>query len=87
MSRQVSRHDHLPIVTSAREKVLIIGEEPDTALISENAQGSHFAVLAYDYRSNLLVNTTNRYEGRVIVRASGRVFEVKGVGACSITLE
>jgi hypothetical protein len=69
------------------DDVFIVDGEPDTALIRGNADARHFAVTAYGERSNLLVNTTDPYDGRVIVAHDTIVVEVNAEGGWSITFE
>jgi hypothetical protein len=69
------------------DDVFIVDGEPDTALIRGNADARHFAVFAYGERSNLLVNTTDPYDGRVIVARDTIVVEVDAEGGWAITFE
>ncbi|MDQ3549035.1 MAG: hypothetical protein M3439_09470 [Chloroflexota bacterium] len=69
------------------DDVFIVNGEPDTALITGNADARHFAVIAYGERSNLLVNTTDPYDGRVIVANDTVVVEVTAEGPWTITFE
>ena len=68
------------------EVFLLTGETPDVAYISGNACSGHFAVIPYDInRQSSLVNTTDPYEGIVLVDADARVLEV--MSTCSWTIE
>src|SRR5690606_17817533 len=69
------------------DEVLFIDGEPDTALISGNAAGRHFAVHAYGDSIDLLVNTTDPYEGRVIVPRDALLLEITAEGAWEVTFE
>ena len=74
-------------IEGASDDVVIIDGEPDTALIRGNPDSRHFAVIAYGDRYNLLVNTTDPYDGRVIVARDAVVLEVNAEGAWTITFE
>lgn len=69
------------------DDVIIIDGEPDIAQISGNADGRYFGVIGYSNRSNLLVNTTDPYDGRVILARDIILIEVTAVGAWTITFE
>jgi hypothetical protein len=69
------------------DDVIIIDGEPDIAQISGNADGRYFGVIGYSNRSNLLVNTTDPYDGRVIVARDTILIEVEAVGSWTITFE
>ena len=68
------------------DEVVFVGGEPRTAFIRGNASAAHFAIWAYGERTDLLVNTTDPYEGRVQLRGP-IVFAISAVGAWEITLE
>ena len=57
-----------------------------TADISGNYGKNHFAVIAYSDYSDLLVNTTDPYNGTVMVPANAGIYEVKATGDWTITL-
>jgi hypothetical protein len=69
----------------------VISSDPlDTATINGNPNGRHFAVTAYGLSGrDLLVNTTDPYEGRVIVPSDALFFDVaaSGAGSWTITFE
>ena len=69
------------------DDVLIIDGEPDIAQITGNADGNYFGVWSYGDRGNLLVNTTDPYDGRVIVAGDTMLIEITAVGGWSITFE
>lgn len=69
------------------DEILIVEGSPSTATISGNEAAKHFAVKAHGSRSNLLVNTTDPYEGTTKVKSDALVIEVKAQGAWQITLE
>ena len=82
------RHSGAPgVIEGTGDDVFIVDGEPDTALITGNADARHFAVIAYGERSNLLVNTTDPYDGRVIVAGDTVVVEVNAEGPWTITFE
>lgn len=58
----------------------IVAGTPDTATISGNAGGSYFGVFAYGDRQQLLVNTTDPYEGTVILDSDTIIIAVQAVG-------
>ncbi len=72
------------------DNVLWVEGDASIASISGNSTQRHFSVTAYDgngNRSGLLVNTTDRYSGRVMVPNNTLLLEVNAVGDWSITLE
>lgn len=69
------------------DEVLILrGGKPDLAKIKGNASSRHFAIKAYGNYADLLVNTTDPYEGTVIVRSDTVVIEIKAEGNWSIEI-
>lgn len=72
------------------DRVLWIDGEPSTADISGNRAGRHFAVIAYGRYGNgqgVLVNTTNSYDGTVLLPRDVLLLEVTGTGSWTIRLE
>lgn len=70
------------------DNVLILDGVADTATISGNSAGSSFVVLGYSSTSfDLLANTTEPYEGEVIVNPDTIVLEIEAVGPWSISVE
>ncbi|HUG14685.1 MAG TPA: hypothetical protein VMM78_06660 [Thermomicrobiales bacterium] len=69
------------------DDVLIVDGTPSTAHITGNAGASHFAVIAYGDRSHLLVNTTDPYEGRVIIASDVVLVQVDAEGGWQVTFE
>ena len=64
--------------------------ESVTASIEGNAVGGYFGVIGYDgngSRTGSLVNTTEKYNGQVMIRKGTRIFEVKAVDAWKITFD
>lgn len=64
------------------DDVLIIrGQEPDTAKIVGNADGRYFGVFAYTKNErDLLINTTDPYDGKVLLPPGTLLIEVKAKG-------
>ncbi|MDD1777335.1 MAG: hypothetical protein LUQ65_04130 [Candidatus Helarchaeota archaeon] len=54
----------------------IVGGTPDTATITGNAAARHFAVIGYGSTSDLLVNTTDPYDGTVLLSSDTLIIEV-----------
>jgi hypothetical protein len=75
------------VVEGSGFDVFIVIGSPDIAHIAGNQSGRHFAVWAYGSRSHLLVNTTDPYDGRVIMANDVVLIEVKAVGGWQITFE
>jgi len=64
----------------------LIGSQADTAKITGNANSSFFAVTGYGENSDLLVNTTDPYEGTVIISAGIKFLEIQASSDWSITI-
>lgn len=62
----------------------LIGGDPDLANINGNAAGRYFAVLSYGDNIDLLVNTTDPYQGTVILDAKTVIIEVQAIGDWTI---
>ena len=67
--------------------MFIIAGTPDTAHIVGNADGRYFGVIGYGEHYDLLVNTTDPYDGRVIVGSQITIVEVSAEGNWEITFE
>ncbi len=74
-------------VTGTGDDVFIMDGDPDLAHVVGNADGRYFGVHAYGDRSDLLVNTTDPFDGRVIVRRDAALMTVTAIGAWTITFE
>lgn len=74
-------------VSGAGDHVFAIEGDSSTATIVGNDAERHFAVIGWGDRSHLMVNTTDRYEGRVLVPNDIIVVEVTGVGNWSVMFE
>jgi hypothetical protein len=64
--------------------VWLTGGAADTARIVGNASERHFAVIAYGRGIDLLVNTTEVYDGTVIIPAGTLMLEIKATGPWTI---
>lgn len=70
------------------DSVLIIDGSPDVALISGNSGSQYFSVTGYSSAStDLLVNTTDPYNGKVILDPGAVILEIAAIGPWSITLQ
>jgi hypothetical protein len=74
-------------VSGTGDDVFIIDGDSSTAFVRGNQADRHFAVIGWGNRSHLLVNTTDAYEGRVLVPNDVVIVEVTGVGEWHITFE
>ena len=68
------------------DAVLLIKSHGTTAHISGNAGEHHFAVWTYGVGGDLLVNTTEVYNGTVLISGTPTLLVVKAVGEWSIQL-
>ena len=66
--------------------IFVEGATPDLAKIKGNAESRFFAVKSYGKSSNLLVNTTDPYEGTVIVSGDTVILEIQAAGNWSIEI-
>lgn len=74
-------------VSGTGDAVLVLLAEADTATVTGNAAGSHFAVIGYGgLFPDLLVNTTDPYDNEVMVDRGSRVFVITAVGDWTIEL-
>ena len=70
------------------DAVLILLDEAATANVTGNAAGSHFAVIGYGgFFPDLLVNTTDPFDGRVILSRDTVLIAVTATGGWTITFE
>jgi len=74
-------------ISGTGDEVLQIASHGQTATVTGNSEGRHFAVHAHGSRRSLLVNTTSEYDGRVMLRGNYTVLEISAVGDWSIALE
>jgi hypothetical protein len=66
--------------------VLLVVGTPDLAMITGNPGGNYFGVIGYGDRSQLLVNTTDPYEGTVLVNSDVLALEIVSEGLWTIEL-
>ncbi len=74
-------------IEGSGDEVFIVTGNTSTAYITGNAADRHFAVVTYGSRSNLAVNTTDPYAGRVIIPADTFIVEVDAEGPWAIEFE
>ncbi len=74
-------------IEGSGDYVFLLDGEPSEASISGNQDARHFAVEAYNQGSDLLVNTTDPYEGRVRIREDAKVVVMYAVGEWTIEFE
>ena len=72
---------------SGDDVILLTGSEPDIATIKGNASSRYFGVIGYHARRDLLVNTTDPYNGRVNLNRNTLVLEIVSVDDWSIVVE
>lgn len=73
------------IIEGNGDDVIILREgTPDLAHIKGNEQARHFSVKGYGSSSDLIVNTTDPYEGTVILASDTILLEISATGAWSI---
>ena len=68
------------------EVIALSGAKPDLAIIQGNDQSRHFAVTSYGKSLDLLVNTTDPYDGKVIVASDTLFLEITATGSWSIEI-
>jgi len=72
---------------SGDDVFLLTGANPDLANITGNSGGRYFGVFSYGLSGgDLLVNTTDPYDGTVIVDRDSLVIEVQAIGTWSIDI-
>lgn len=72
------------------DNVLWVEGNPSIMELSGNQQGGHFAAFAYDgygRRLKLLVNTTDPYNGKVIIPGETHLIQVSAEGSWNMRLE
>lgn len=69
------------------DKIILVRNSGKTASITGNASERYFSIKSYDSqgRGDLLVNTTDKYDGKVILN-NPIIFQVSAIGDWSITL-
>lgn len=68
------------------EVFVLTGGVPDLGIISGNSGSNHFAVKSYNGGRDLLVNTTDPYEGTVMMDSGTILIEVIAVGSWTIEI-
>lgn len=75
-------------LSGSGDTVIVVSSYGSTATISGNAGNNHFAVKSYGRkRDKLLVNTTEVYEGTVMLSGEPIILEIDAVGEWSITFD
>lgn len=75
-------------LSGSGDTVIVVSSYGSTATISGNAGNNHFAVKSYGKkRDKLLVNTTEVYEGTVMLSGEPIILEIDAVGEWSITFD
>lgn len=75
-------------VSGSGDSVILVSSHGNTAKISGNADKRHFAVKSYGTeRDKLLVNTTDEYDGTVMLIGEPIILEIKAVGNWSISFD
>lgn len=74
-------------IEGSGDEVLLVEGDTTLATISGNKEGRHFAVKGYNPRADLLVNTTDVYEGTTKMSKDTFLLEVIAGGDWSIEIE
>lgn len=75
-------------LSGSGDSVVLVSSYGSTAIISGNEDGSHFAVKSYGKeRDKLLVNTTDPYEGKVMLAGEPIILDINAEGAWTISFE
>ena len=64
----------------------LVGATPDLATIVGNAGGHYFGAWAYGDGRDMLVNTTDPYEGTVILSSDATLLALQATGAWNVTV-
>jgi len=68
--------------------LVLVGDEPDVMSVVSNAMGRHFDMWSYgDSGRDLLVNTSDPYDGRVLLGPGTSILEIHAVGPWTIEIE
>lgn len=73
-------------IEGSGDEVILVQGTPDVATIAGNAEERYFAIWAYGDRRDLLVNTTDLYQGSVIVQRDAIVMAITAEGGWSISI-
>lgn len=66
--------------------LVLVDGMPDVATVTGNAAAKHFAVISYGDYSDVLINTTDKYQGQVILKPDTIVLVIKATGEWSIAV-
>ena len=69
---------------SEDDVIALLGGTPDLATVKGNSGSRFFAVVGYGSSADLLVNTTDPYEGTVMLSSDTIILEIQSVGEWSI---
>jgi len=69
------------------DDIILVYSSGTTASIQGNSAARFFAVKSYGDRNNLLVATTDAYDGKVMLKGDPYLLEVSAQGSWSITLD
>ena len=72
------------ITGNGDDVILLAGGTPDLATVTGNEESRFFAVLGYGHGKDVLVNTTEPYQGTVILSPDTLVLEIQANGKWSI---
>lgn len=74
-------------ITGHGDDVIALLGEPDLATIKGNAAGRHLGIVPYGgQRQSSVVNTTDPYEGQVLIPRDAKYLEITAVGEWSIAI-
>lgn len=83
----IRRVDVPGTVTGMGDDVIALIGDPDTAIVVGNADGHHFAITGYGGQQiDLLVNTTDPYNGTVLLDPDTLILEIKAEGEWTIEI-
>lgn len=77
-------------IEGSGDDVFIVDGSPETVKIEGNEEASHFSVHAYEMplgRGDLLVNTTDPYDGRSRISSEVELMAITAVGDWEVTFE
>lgn len=76
---------------SGDEVLVLDGGQPDIATVSGNQAGRHFSVVSYTIEGQQvfgsIVNTTDPYDGQILLEGETGILEVTAVGPWSISVD
>ena len=75
-------------ITGSGDSILLVDSYGTSAHIVGNQGGAHFSVKSYgSSRDNLMVNTTDPYDGTVMLKGNPVLLEIDAEGEWSILFE